>query len=132
VQAANKRHERRILLNDFRLFRDTVDFTDYFLKTIWGEAGPLEKLITLVSPEDGFTIENIENEFRSNGIKVLPEDLEAAIKMLCYYSVLGRHNKEYHFIPRAFVEILNRTQDVKRLISSEKKRLDGLHNKKSG
>lgn len=58
VNATNRRHERHILVSDLEEIRISSDFTDYYLSTLWGEAGPLEKLITLVAPPDGFRIKS--------------------------------------------------------------------------
>ena len=52
VSAANapQRIERKILLSDLDDLRSSAKFADEYLGTIWGNIGPLEKLITLLAP----------------------------------------------------------------------------------
>ena len=46
--------------------------------------------------------------------------------MLQIYSVLQKHERIYTFVPRAFPEILHRTQEVERLVAREKRALTGV------
>jgi hypothetical protein len=123
VEAANRRRERRILLADLAVLRASTDFTEYYLKTVWGEAGPLERLITLVAPPDGFRLGELEAALAAHGIQVAEEALDTALKLLRIYAILEKHERTYTFVPRAFPEILHRTQEVERLIAQERRRL---------
>ncbi len=123
VEAANHRQERVVLPADLAAIRASTDFTDYYLKTIWGEAGPLEKLITLVAPTGGFRVDDLETLLAAEGVRVSEEQVDAALKILQIYAVLEKREREYTFVPQAFFEILHRTQEVARLIRQEKRRL---------
>jgi hypothetical protein len=127
VEAATRRGDRRILLDDLAALRYSTDFTEYYLKTVWGRAGTLERLITLLAPSDGFQIGELEAALAAQGVQVgvqvNEEELDTALKLLRTYAILEKHERTYTFIPRAFSEILHRTQEVERLIAIEKRRL---------
>jgi len=123
VQAANQRGERRIPLADLAALRTSTGFTEYYLKTVWGEAGPLEKLITLIAPPSGFQLGELEAALVAHDVRVSEEALDTALKLLRIYAILEKQERTYTFVPRAFPEILHRTQEVERLITQEKRRL---------
>lgn len=123
VEAANRRGERRILLDDLVALGDSTDFIEYYLKTVWGEAGPLERLITLVAPLDGFQLGELEAALAAHDVQVSEEALDTALKLLRIYTILEKHERTYTFVSRAFPEILHRTQEVERLIAIEKRHL---------
>jgi ligand-binding sensor domain-containing protein len=123
VEAANRRGERRILLEDLTSLRNSTDFVEYYLKTVWGQAGPLEKLITLTAAPGGFQLGEMETSLAAYDLQVREEELDIALKMLRIYSILEKHERTYTFVPQAFPEILHCTQEVDRLIAIEKRRL---------
>jgi ligand-binding sensor domain-containing protein len=124
VEAANRRKERRIMLADLDTLRDSTEFIEYYLKTVWGEAGPLEKLITLVAPPDGFQLGSLETALAARDVSVSEQALDAALKLLRIYSLLEKRGRTYSFVPRAFPDILHGTQEVDRLIALEKRHLE--------
>ena len=123
VEAANLRGERRILLADLEALRLSNDFADYYLQTVWGEAGPLEKLITLLAPPAGFELGEMEDWLAERGVQVEESDLDAALKLLRVYAVLEKRGRRYEFTPRLFHELLERTQEVERLVRQEVRKL---------
>jgi hypothetical protein len=127
VDAANRRGERRILLDDLAALRSSTDFGEYYLKTVWGQAGPLERLITLLAADslspDGFQLGELEAVLTAHDVRVNEEKLDSTLKLLRTYSFFRKHERTYTFVPRAFPEILHRTQEVERLIAIEKRRL---------
>jgi hypothetical protein len=127
VEAANHRGERRILLDDLAALRSSTDFGEYYLKTVWGQAGSLERLITLLAADNlspsGFQLGELETALAAHSVQVNEEELDSALKLLRTYSFFKKHERTYSFVPSAFSEILHRTQEVERLISIEKRRL---------
>ncbi|HET91460.1 MAG TPA: hypothetical protein ENN99_12105 [Chloroflexi bacterium] len=123
VEAANRRGERRVLLEDLVALRTSVDFTEYYLKTVWGQAGPLERLITLVVPAGGFRLEDLERTLAALDVEVSTEALDQALKLLRVYAILEKRERTYGFVPHSFPEILHQTQEVERLIGIERRRL---------
>lgn len=122
IEAANHRNERRILVEDVQALRTTPAFIEYYFKTVWGEAGPLEKLITLVAPGLTFNLNELEQALVKWAIPTSPEQLEAALKLLRVYAILEKDRYGYSFIPQAFPELINQSQDVTRLVELEKRR----------
>ncbi len=123
VRAVNLRSERLIRVADMETVKHSNAFTEFYLATIWGEAGPLEKLITLVAPHDSFCVGDIEATLASYEISVAAQKLDSALKMLCTYAILEKREKTYTFIPGSFLAILHRTQEVERLIAIEKEQM---------
>jgi hypothetical protein len=126
VEAANRRGERRILPDDLVTLRSSTDFSEYYLKTVWGQAGPLERLITLLAADSlspgGFHLKDLEATLAAHGVWVDEEAVDTALKLLRAYAVLEKQDRTYTFGPCAFSEILHRTQEVERLIAIEKRR----------
>jgi len=124
VDAANRRKERRILRSDLANLRESSIFTDYYFKTVWGVCSPLEKLVTLVAPGEQFLLPALEASLHTHGIQVSDDALDDALTMLHIYALLQKQERTYTFVPRAFLHILHRTQEVERLIAREKRRLN--------
>ncbi len=127
VEAANQRGERRILPDDLAALHSSTDFGEYYLKTVWGQAGPLERLITLLAADslspEGFQLGELETALAARDVRLSEEALDAALKLMRTYAILDKQGKTYTFTPRAFAEILHRTQEIERLIAIEKRRL---------
>jgi hypothetical protein len=132
VDKANERRERRILSEDINKIGRSPQFRDEYLQVIWGHAGPLEKLITLLAPSTEFQLTDIKSALAEKGITIVDESalplteqkarqntqiqvsrdtLIKSLKMLSYYSILEEAEKEYKFIPRLFLEILHYLSD---------------------
>lgn len=125
IDRINQRGERRVYAADIAALREQAAFTDYLLRVIWGEAGPLEKLITLTAPGESFQLHAIEAALRDVDVPLHDEALDNALEILQVYSVLVKQGRTYRFVPQAFFKILHETQEVKRLIAQEKRRLAG-------
>jgi starch synthase len=114
--------------NNHRITREHIDqicksssFRDYFLNIIWGDSGPLEKLITLTAPALDFTYSEITTALKNSGILLQSinepsephqgvvttyNNVDNALKMLGDLSVLKEEAGVYHFIPRSFQNML--------------------------
>ena len=123
IEAANKRGERRILFEDLEDILHSSAFAEYYLRTIWGAVNSLEKIITLVSPIDGFDQYAIEIELEKLGLEVDIEDLDKSLKLLCVFSILENDGQNYRYKINSFPEILHQTQNIERLLALEKRRI---------
>ena len=123
VESANKRKERGILIEDLHIIRHSTDFAENYLRTIWGAADPLEKIITLAAPASAFTYGEIQEILLTNKIKISDDQIRLALRMLIVYSVLEKYERRYKFKAKSFYEILHRTQEVNVLLRSEISRL---------
>ena len=66
IEAVNQRRSRLILIDDVNTLRSSNAFIDFFFQTIWGDVGPLEKLITLIAPQEEFDTAVIEAVLKEN------------------------------------------------------------------
>jgi hypothetical protein len=117
------KYKRVITLKTCEAIARDSDFTDYYLDLTWGVVRPLEKLVTLVSLEEEFSVDDIESSLRRHKVSFDKEELDDALRMLEVYAILNRRNRQYTYNPKHFREIVQRTQDVNRLIDIEKRRL---------
>jgi hypothetical protein len=120
VRTIGTRQERRILRRDLENVQASSSFANEYLKIIWGAANPLEKLITLLLPSTGDRIEQIKQVLEKHDVILSDQELDIALKTLCIYSILEKRELTYSFVPRAFHNILHRSQEVKRLIDQGK------------
>lgn len=129
VEAANRRQERIILPEDVEEVGKSAYFRDEYLKRIWGDAGPLERLITLLAPGVPFELSEIEETLGKNGICIQEESAEKArivggqvfisremvknaFRMLDLFSILEEKDGVNQFIPRSFPDILHRLPET--------------------
>jgi len=121
IREANKNH-RRIIREHIDQICISSSFRDYFLKIIWGDSGPLERLITLTAPGLDFTLSDITYALTNCGIQIQSvyqpvgpgqgivityKDLVAALTILGDLSILKEGPEGYAFIPRSFQKMLH-------------------------
>jgi hypothetical protein len=121
IKEANKNH-RRIIRDHIDRICVSSSFRDYFLKIIWGDAGPLERLITLIAPALDFTLSDITRALANcsvqiqsvykpskpgQGIVITYNDLVGALTILGDLSILKEDPEGYSFIPRSFQKMLS-------------------------
>lgn len=126
VESANARAERRITLADVTALWGDAQFTDFYFDTIWGAANPLEKLVTLLAPAEGFRIGEIETLLKGEGLTFNADQLDAALQMLVTYTILRRDGRQYTYGQQAFPAMRERHLEIERLITAEKRKWEGL------
>ena len=124
VQAANQHPQHLVARTDLDMLIASQDFVDYYLKTIFGEANSIEKLIVLLAPNEAFEPQYIRNATLNHNLRLSETDLEDSLRMLRVYSILEKNNKMYSLIPKRLKYILESTQEVEALIRQE---IDKLH-----
>jgi hypothetical protein len=125
VDAANKRRERQILLSDVHQIGVDGEFRSEYLKTIWGTLGPLEQIITLITPNLEYQLADLQTQLAQKGIRIQggfpvapsagtatqftiePSALEAALDMLGYFSILKATQGCYRLVPTLLFEIVH-------------------------
>ncbi|MFN8387570.1 MAG: AAA family ATPase [Anaerolineales bacterium] len=125
VTAANQREDRKIYANDVHDLRTNSDFVDFYFDTSWGAATPLEILITLLAPENGFAASEMEYLLAQRGIILTSDALDQALGMLLVYSLFEREGRKYQFVPRSFCELLVLNYEKERIILREKSKIKG-------
>jgi len=119
IERINQRRERLITRGDLEAISQSAQFAEYFVEIIWGNATPLERLITLLMLDQaGTTPGEMAETLRERELRVAPKELEAAFDGLTLYSILRRDGPRYAFAVRAFPEVLRRSHDVYGLILS--------------
>lgn len=88
-----------------------TDFYNHFLQTSWGEATPLEKLISLVIDDPAFESSRLLEELASHGITD-KRSIQDGLEMLQVYSLLERHGDQYRFVSPHFSRIARTVEDV--------------------
>jgi AAA+ ATPase superfamily predicted ATPase len=126
---------RRITLSDLEALAADPEFHEHFVTTAWGEANPLEKLISIVINEVEFTADSLYGVLSRHGIKDRAR-IRSALEVLEVYSVLEcrglvaenpmtkfiRLLKQtgsspfYHFVLTHFPRIVRQAEDVPSLI----------------
>ncbi len=119
IERINHRRERIITRADIDSIARSAQFAEYFVEISWGNATPLERLITLLMLEHpAVTQPEIADLLRARNLAVPPAQLEAAFEGLTLYSILRRDGPKYTFAAHAFPEVLRRSQDVVGLVGS--------------
>ena len=124
IHQISSRHVRRISLEDLRIVTTRRDFYEYFIKTVWGDATPLEKMITLCTLNGYyFTKQQIYAILKKYSLQDR-QAIEEALETLELYRFFTRGRKMYHYtwseFPRIVREIVNLEDMVKGLLEQTK------------
>jgi len=121
IVLANKRRGRSISLADLERASQATSFQDYFLETIWGNTNPLERLITLLLPDEGVvTVAQVQELLHG---KVSIAQVGQALDFLVLVSILEKRGRGYTFLNRSFKRIVRESQDVETLIQQFEEKL---------
>jgi hypothetical protein len=113
----NRRGDRVITMADLAAIGNSSQFSEYLIEVIWGNATPLERLITLLLlDQPGATFAQIEEALQAHGVQVPTPTVEQALDAMLLGSVLGKEEQEYRFIAPPFPAALATTQDIASLV----------------
>lgn len=116
--------ERTVSLDDLQAVITSEDFYTDFKEIAWGQATPLEKIVSLAFVEDdSFTLSEVYQRLAGFGI----EDRDAiddALDTLELYSLITKQGKGYGYALREFPRIVRKTEDTKTLIDSFARQLN--------
>ncbi len=119
IERINQRRERTITYADVDALIQSQQFAEYFATISWGNATPLERLITLLMLQDPeTTVAEMADRLRARNLGVTPAQLESAFDGLVLYSILRRDGPKYAFAAKAIPQVLRRSQDVDGLRTS--------------
>jgi hypothetical protein len=93
------------------------DFADHYLSTCWGNADPLERLITLVTETPTFTEQEIFDALARLGI-IDDTAVKRALNMLDVGIVVERRGDIFHFRMARFPMMARQHRDVRFEIES--------------
>lgn len=102
---------RRITLTELETVSAEPEFCNHYVTTAWGEASPLEKLISLVMEGPSFGLEELWERLARHGItdKAAIRD---GLEMLQLYSLLDRDGRQYRFLLSNFPRLVRLVEDV--------------------
>lgn len=108
--------ERRVVgLDELDLVASSDEFYHYFIETAWGDATPLEKLVSVVLNQPEFSAEELFTAAAHYGLRnriVLRE----ALDMLRLYSLIETNQGRYRYVLRRYPTIVRLAEDVPSLI----------------
>ena len=117
IALINRRGDRFITLADLEAVGNSTQFNEYLIEVVWGNATPLERLITLLMlDKPGVTLAQIAEALRAHGVQVSLTTIEQALDALVLSSVLSKEDQEYRFMATAFPSAMAATQDVASLV----------------
>ncbi len=120
----NGREAREITIADLDAVSASRFFVDYYLAVMWGDATPLEKIITLLMVDRPLlTIDELlwlltEERPGWSGMRVSAAAVEAAIEHLVLCSVLDRERQYVTYAAHSFPDIVDANEDVSALLAS--------------
>jgi len=102
---------RRITVSELEAAAAGPGFSDHYVTTAWGEASPLERLISLVMEGPVFSLEELCERLAGHGItdKAAIRD---ALEMLQLYSLLDREGRQYRLLLANFPRLVRQVEDV--------------------
>jgi hypothetical protein len=108
---------RHITLNDLETASSTHEFYTYFIETVWGEATPLEKLITLITEDRLVDSDQLFTALA--GYRITNKDvIRKSLDMLQVYGLLDRRGEHYRLTMQHFPHVVRSFEDVSILIES--------------
>lgn len=121
VVRANRRATRRggriIRLDDVAHLRTVEEFRELFLEVTWGNATPLERLISvLMVTSPRFTVTEARAALAFHGCEVPPAAVDAALEGLCLFSILQKDGDRYRYAARSFPAIIREARIAEGII----------------
>ena len=101
----------RISLNQLDRIATETDFRDHFLATAWGDATPLERLVSLTMVNDEGDITSLEGALARFGIMDKMR-IRQSLEMLELGSLLERRGTQLRFVLSQFPLMARRGEDL--------------------
>jgi len=111
VVQVNARGDRVIRRDDLARVRASDEFREFFFEVTWGNATPLERLISVLMAEaSSFGAADVRQALVARGCSVSNAEVEAALDGLGLFSILRKQGSIYSFEPKSFPVILAESQ----------------------
>ncbi len=123
VKEINHEGVRYITPEHVRRVADSNEYREEFLYTVWGDATPFEKALTLALDRAKVTMEGVHAALRKWEIAYTWDTLKSALHNLKTCSVLVQENDTFHFVPGHFPRIARESLDIEMEIGSLKRRI---------
>ena len=121
IEEINKEKVRHISYEHLQRLSGDWAFQEQYVRSIWGLATPLERIITLLLNDTGATLSEIEAALGEAEVPCTTTGLDTALSNLEMYSILKRVKGSYSFVPERFPGIVRESMDIDREIEKYKK-----------
>jgi len=125
IARINARNDRVITADDLKQVRASDEFRDFYLEVTWGNATPLERLITLLmAGAPSFELADVQQALAARGRDVPPAAILAALDGLVLFSILHKQGQRYEFAAQSFSAILAEANVAEGFIENLLERLE--------
>ncbi len=108
--------ERRVIgLRDLDVVAASNEFRKYFVETAWGDATPLEKLVSVLPEQPQFSLDELLAVAKRYGLKNR-SSIREALEMLQLYALIETHNGRYYYALKHFPALVRSVEDVPALV----------------
>ena len=114
IEEINKDKVRYISYEHLQRLSGDRAFQEQYVRSIWGLATPLERIITLLLNDAGVTLSEIEAALGKAEVPYTTTELDTALSNLEMYSILKRVERLYRFVPERFPRIVRECMDIGR------------------
>ncbi len=124
IQQVNQEAVRFITPEQVERIADSNEFCEEYLYTVWGDATPLERIVTLAVDRLSFTREQVEKSLRTWEVPYTWESLKTALHNMKTCSVLEQDNGTFRFVAQHFPRIARTNLDIEMEIGSLRRRME--------
>ena len=111
VVRANSRGDRVLRMDDLAKVRISDEFREFYFEVTWGNATPLERLISVLMVEvPTFTASDVRQTLIARGCSVSSADVDAALDGLGLFSILKKQGNLYSFESSSFPAVMAESQ----------------------
>lgn len=114
---------RRIAVQDLEDVASERAFQDYFLETAWGDATPLEKLVSILPNEPVFRLDDLYAAAARFGIDE-KRAIRNALGTLELYALIQREGGAYRYSLKQFPRIVQESEEVHTLVEGWQRRME--------
>lgn len=108
--------ERRVIgLEELESVASADEFHKYFVETAWGDATPLEKLISVLPNKTEFSADEIYAAAARYGLRKR-NVIREALDMLRLYSLIEAHQGRFRYVLKQYPTVVRLAEDVPSLI----------------
>ncbi len=123
IKQINREGVRYITEEHLQRIAGSNELQDEYLHTVWGDATPFERALTLALEETSFTQDDIRAALDRWNIPYTWRKLKAALHNLEICSVLERDDGTFRFVPEHFPRIARESLDIEMEINSWRRRM---------
>jgi HEAT repeat protein len=123
IKQINREGVRYITEEHLQRIAGSNELQDEYLHTVWGDATPFERALTLALEETSFTQDDIRAALDRWDIPYTWGKLKAALHNLEICSILERDDGTFRFVPEHFPRIARESLDLEMEINSWRRRI---------